>query len=383
MNAWDKAALGFTTPAVVKRGTSATVMLQPAATGAADGTAMIIQLPKRKHVVELSGRDGAREWYSDMGDGLDTTLTTTDPVTVPARDPTLTFRSWYDMEAGYDFGFVLVSTNGGKDWTTVQGTGAVEITDGVWALTGSDTTHWNRTSRFDLSPWAGQSVLVRFRYLTDPGVTQRGWEISDIALGGAALPETAFTSDGWLRLDGQRTVYSDAYYIAEYRTQTGTDASLQSCYEFDRSLPSWVDWYSYDEGLLLIYRDTFWTDNDVSVHPGEGGWMTVDARPNPDGVAYDETTGYWRPRIQLRDAAFSLGRTRAQTIYFRDYETDVNVGERAAPGKLPAPAFNDGWQYWFAETPGAGVKVPADLGVRIRIKGVAADGMTVFVDNVK
>ena len=383
LNAWDKAALGFTTPKVVKRGTSATVKLQPAATGDADQTAVMVQLPKRKHIVELSGKDGAKEWYSDMGDDLDTTLTTSEPVQVPSADPTLTFRTWYDMESGYDFGFVLVSTDGGQEWTTAEGAKTVEIADGVWGLTGTDTGHWERPTSFDLSPWAGRKVLIRFRYLTDIGVTQRGWEVTDIALGGTALPESAFTSDGWLRVDGQRTVYSDAYYIAEYRTFAGSGAGLQNCYEFDRDLPSWVDWYSYDEGLLLIYRDTFWKDNDVSLHPGEGGWLTVDARPNPDGVSYDETTGYWRPRIQLRDAAFSLGHTPAQTIYFRNYETEVNVGERTAPGKLPAPAFSDTWQYWFPETPGAGVKVPADLGVRIRVKSVAADGVTVFVGNVK
>ncbi len=178
-------------------------------------------------------------------------------------------------------------------------------------------------------------------------------------------------------------MYTDNYYIAEYRTREGSDAGLQDCYEFDRDLTSWVDWYSYNEGLHLIYRDTFWTDNNVSMHPGEGGWLVVDARPNPDAVAYDGTTGYWRPRIQLRDAAFSLGHTPAQSIYFRDYATEANIGERQAPGKLPAPAFSDDWQYWFPETPGAGVAVPAGLGVRIRVKSVTATGMTVFVDNVK
>jgi immune inhibitor A len=384
MNAWDKAALGFTTPQVVKRGTSATLRLQPAATGAEDSTSFIVQLPKRRHLVELSGRDGTKEWCSDMGDELDTTLTTTGPVTVPAADPTLTFRTWYDIEDGYDFGFVLVSTDGGASWITARSDPLTEeVADGIWALTGSDTAHWERVVRYDLGPWAGQKVLIRFRYVTDLGVTQRGWEVTDIALGGVPLPETAFTSDGWLRVDGQRPFLSDNYYIAEYRTHEGSDAGLQDCYEYDRDFTSWVDWYAYNEGLHLIYRDTFWTDNDVSAHPGEGGWLVVDARPDPDGVGYGGTTGYWRPRIQLRDAAFSLGETPSQPIYFRDYSAEVDVGDREAPGKLAAPAFNDDWTYWFPEAPGAGVMVPAGLGVRVRIKSVTAAGMTVFVDNVK
>jgi immune inhibitor A len=384
MNVWDKAALGFITPKVVKRGTSATLKLQPAATGSPDSTGVIIPLPKRKHTVELSGKDGANEWYSGMAGDLDARLTTTDLVAVPAADPTLTFHTWYDIEEGYDFGFVLVSTDGGDSWTSVASDGnTVQTAGGKWALTGSDTGDWDKTISYDLSPWAGKKVLIRFRYVTDDTLAQRGWEITGVAVGGTPLDDSAFTSDGWLRLDGQTTVYSDDYYIAEYRTRDGSDASLADCYEFDRDRTAWVDWFSYDQGLHLIYRDTFWADNDVGAHPGEGGWMVVDARPNPDAVEYDGTTAYWRPRIQLRDAAFSPEHTPDQSIYFKDYDTGTNVGERAAPGKLAAPAFSDDWQYWFPETPLAGVKLPAGLGVSIRVKSVSASGMVITVDNVK
>ena len=56
--------------------------------------------------------------------------------------------------------------------------------------------------------------------------------------------------------------------------------------------------------------------------------MVVDARPRPDAVQYDDTTAYWRPRIQLRDAAFSLEHTPSQSIYFKDYDTGIRGGER-------------------------------------------------------
>lgn len=386
-NVWDKMALDFITPKVVKRGTSRTLTLQAAATGSPTATGVVIPLPKRKHIVPLSGRDGAQEWYSGAGDDLDTRLTTTSPVNVPgAGGAVLTMRTWYDIESGYDHAFVRISDDRGATWHTAQSRGnTVEVEKGSWGLTGGNTGSWGETMTFDLSAWAGKRVLVQFRYLTDGTVSQSGWEIADVKVGGTAIPDGAFTSEGWTRVDGQNAVFSDNYYIAEYRTRAGSDASLADCYEFDRALPSWVDWYAYDQGLHLIYRDTFWTDNDVAAHPGQGGWLVVDARPTPDGVSYDGTTGYWRPRIQLRDAAFSLSPARAQSIYFRDNGTDpaTDVGERVAPGKPAAALFDDRRQYWFPQTPESGVRVPAKLGVRIRVKSASADAMTIWVDNVR
>ena len=60
MNVWDKTALGFIQPKVVKRGRAATVKLQAAAEGKADATGVKIDLPKATHTTRLSGKDGAR-----------------------------------------------------------------------------------------------------------------------------------------------------------------------------------------------------------------------------------------------------------------------------------------------------------------------------------
>jgi immune inhibitor A len=385
MNVWDKYALGFVTPKVVKRNTTATVKLQPAAIGAAGSTGVIIPLPKRKHVIELSGKDGALEWYSDMGNDLDNRLTTKSPVTVPSGDQAvLTLHTWYDIEEGYDYGYVRVSEDGGATWATVESPGnTVEVQPGEFALTGTDTEHWADTITYDLSAYAGNSVLLQFRYFTDGGVANKGWEVTDLKVGGTVLPTSGFKASGWLRVDGKKTSMSDNYYIAEYRTRAGADAALKNCYQFNGLYDNWVDWFSYNQGLHLIYRDTFWNDNDVASHIGKGGWMVVDARPQPDGIAYDDTVGYWRPRIQVRDAAFSVKRTPSQSIWFRDYDAGVGVGESVAPGKGTQAWFKDTRTYWFPETPEAGVKIPKNLGVRIQVKSMNAGGMTIWVDNKK
>ena len=58
MNAWDKAALGFITPKVVKRGASATADAQPAATGGAGTTAVKVAAARRQahHRAQRQGR---------------------------------------------------------------------------------------------------------------------------------------------------------------------------------------------------------------------------------------------------------------------------------------------------------------------------------------
>ncbi len=115
--------------------------------------------------------------------------------------------------------------------------------------------------------------------------------------------------------------------------------------------------------------------------------MVIDAHPKPNGVAYSDgakdSFGYWRPRIQVRDAAFSLRPTKTQSIYFTDYGRSIGVGESTATGKAAQPSFNDSKTYWYADAPEAGTRIPRNLGVRIRVKAMNSNSMTVSVRNLK
>ena len=115
--------------------------------------------------------------------------------------------------------------------------------------------------------------------------------------------------------------------------------------------------------------------------------MVVDAHPKPLGVAYSDGTsdfmGYWRPRIQVRDAAFGTVPTKTQSVYFTDYDQGFAVGEDVVPGKGAQTSFNDARSYWYADSPEAGVKIPQGLGVRIVVKSMGSDEMTIRVDNVQ
>jgi len=379
MDAWSKYYLGWVDPVVVARGATARATLPPSAFGDFSKTTVRIDLPAAEYTISLSGADGNSEWYSDMGDNLNNKMTTTSKIAIPAGSPRLSFSTWYDIEPGYDYGMVEVSTDG-LAYTSVAGNLTSSAGGGVYGITGT-SSGWVPAS-YDLSAWAGQSVYLRFRYFTDGGVAQKGWEIDDIAVSGGAFSDTADSSAtmvaspaaGWSIVDGQKTKTATRYYIADYRTRMGFDAYLANCYNF---LPgsNTAEFFTYNTGLVLQYRNTGFLDNEVAYHPGEGGWTYVDSHPKPDSYLVStsrrkSTTVYWRTRIQMRDAAFGLSASPDQWL----------LG-KLLPGYAGQAAFDDAWQYWYAEKPDAGAKLP-QAGVSFKVTAQNTRGLTVSIDNV-
>ncbi|MDQ7906404.1 immune inhibitor A [Phytohabitans sp. ZYX-F-186] len=129
-------------------------------------------------------RPGDPVLWSGDGNGLDSTAVTR--VTVPAGGATLRLLAKYGAEEGYDYGYVTVSTDGGKTYTPVAGDRTVEGPLGP-ALNG--TTDGFEPHTFDLSRYAGRSVLLGFRYVSDAGVDEGGLRIDDVRLGGALVSD--------------------------------------------------------------------------------------------------------------------------------------------------------------------------------------------------
>ncbi|MFF5215815.1 choice-of-anchor J domain-containing protein [Micromonospora sp. NPDC000442] len=129
-------------------------------------------------------RSGNPVLWSGNGNSLDVAAVT--PVTVPAADPTLTFLAKYGAETGYDYGYVSVSTDGGETYTVIPGEETVAGPLGP-ALNG--TTDGFQPHSFDLSAYAGQDVLVSFRYVSDGGVNEGGLLVDDIAVGGTLVSD--------------------------------------------------------------------------------------------------------------------------------------------------------------------------------------------------
>ncbi|MBL6275197.1 immune inhibitor A [Micromonospora fiedleri] len=120
------------------------------------------------------------------GNGNSTDAAAVIPATVPAANPTLTFLAKYGAEVGYDYGYVSVSTDGGKSYTPIAGDKTVSGPLGP-ALNG--TTSGFEPHSFDLSAYAGQQILLSFRYVSDGGVNEGGLLIDDITVGGTLVSD--------------------------------------------------------------------------------------------------------------------------------------------------------------------------------------------------
>jgi len=119
-------------------------------------------------------------WWSNRADESLTTLTRPFDLSGVER-ATLTYWTWYDIEPGYDYTTVEVSTDGGKQWQILSPPG--------WNYTGKSGAppEWIQ-EEIDLSPYAGKEIQVRFAYLTDESITGEGFVID-----GIAIPEIGYT----------------------------------------------------------------------------------------------------------------------------------------------------------------------------------------------
>jgi hypothetical protein len=135
-------------------------------------------------------------WWSGRGDSIDSTLTRELDLT-GVSTATLTFRTWYDIERWFDFGYVAASRDGGATWQALAGNHTtlddpLEVAYGPAYNSmsgGGDAPIWV-DERVDLTAYAGERILVRFELLNDDATNGEGWAIDDIA-----VPETGFLDD--------------------------------------------------------------------------------------------------------------------------------------------------------------------------------------------
>jgi hypothetical protein len=149
-------------------------------------------------LLNLDAHSGDGFWWSNRADESLTTLTRSIDLS-DVEQATLIYWVWYDIENGYDYATVEVSTDGGEQWQTLHtpsGTDADPYGNNPgWGYTGQ-STGWVQEA-VDLSPYAGSQVLVRFAYLTDEAVTGTGFLLDDISVPQIGYVDGAEENGGW------------------------------------------------------------------------------------------------------------------------------------------------------------------------------------------
>ncbi|GGO89226.1 protease [Wenjunlia tyrosinilytica] len=389
MSAWDKLQLGWLNFATGKAATKSTHTLGVAEYNTKNKQGLVVKLPKKSVTTTIAKpAEGTKQWWSGSGNDLKNTLTRSVDLTGKAKAD-LSLKGWFDIEQDYDFLYTEVSTDGGKDWTaldgTVDGKALPRDGSGAPALTGVSGKYTDLA--FPLDAYAGKKFDLRFRYTSDGGVAGKGFTADAIKLtadGGAVFTDGAeggdngWTAAGFSRIGESFTKKYAEYYIAENRQYVSYDKVLRTGpYNFGwaSTKPDWVERFAYQNGLLISLWDTSQTDNNVGDHPGEGLILPIDAHAKPlhwkDGTLL-------RTRIQGFDSTFSLKGTDALTVH----KEGVAKSWKAKKGN---PTFDDRTgTYWYPETQYASVKVPnTDTIIKILWESKTGQTMKVRVDKSK
>ncbi len=140
---------------------------------------------------------GQYSWWSNRGDDSDSRLTRTVDLT-GVDTATLNFSTWYNIEEGWDYAYVAVSTDGGDKWQLLPGRYTTDDNPvgnafgvGWTGISGGGSTPEWVEERVDLTLFAGQEVLLRFEYVTDDAVNEAGFLLDDIS-----IPEIGYVDDG-------------------------------------------------------------------------------------------------------------------------------------------------------------------------------------------
>src|SRR4029450_5751713 len=134
----------------------------------------------------------------------------------------------------WDYGYVAISVDGGTSWehlessvTTNEDPSGQNEGNGITGSSGD----WVPVS-FDLADYAGQSVLLQLRYVTDAAVIGKGLLADAIQVGslfdGAEAGTDGWTTVGFSQTTGVHTSSTFNAYIAENRQYLSYDETLRT-----------------------------------------------------------------------------------------------------------------------------------------------------------
>ncbi|HEX2194104.1 MAG TPA: immune inhibitor A domain-containing protein [Candidatus Limnocylindria bacterium] len=386
MGNWEKFQMGWLNYEVAFAGVPSGHRLGPAEYNTKQAQGVFIVLPDNVVPLELGPPCtgcGERFFWGNIGHNLNTSMSRS-----ISGGGALTAKVRYDIELDWDYAFLEASTNGGTTWQPVLTNRSQTNSDGQ---SGFNTSRTGITGDTD-GQWVDLTATipaganaVRFRYRTDGAVAEPGFQVDNIAIGGTVIGtaeagETGWTLNGFVTTSGSEEQHFFNAYVLENRQYIGYDRSLKTGpynFGFLNTKPNWVEHFAYQDGLLINYWNTEWTDNNVGDHPGEGLLLPVDA--HPQFSHWDDGT-LMRPRILTFDSTFGLDRVPALTLH--------NNGVAATiPAKPAVPVFRDSRDYWFncdehactGEHDGRyqpgwySVDVP-NTGTKVRVKSVSSTG---------
>ncbi len=148
-------------------------------------------------------------------------------VAVPAGTPSLVFDTKYDTEQHFDSFFVQVSTDGGETYQSLANAhttcdldpgAAANLKNNCPGLNG-DSGGWV-TETFDLTPYAGQTILLALRYVTDANTRGAGVWVDNVTVAGNLVSDGSSLA-GWQTFTQIRPIAVNGYTVQLVGYQLG------------------------------------------------------------------------------------------------------------------------------------------------------------------
>jgi immune inhibitor A len=348
LGAWDKFQLGWLDAAIVKPGKSRTVKLRPGQTKGSNPNGIVVRLPDKKIRQNLGapcGTCGDRYFYSDKGNDLDNNMKR-----AVDGGGALTAKVKYEIEDGWDYAFLEVSSDNGGSWEQIETSETYDGSDESGydpndvGISGNTEGEW-----VDLTATVPEGTnMIRWRYITDGAFVLDGFQLDNITLDGQEIGTAETQDEGWIYRGFMNTggndlvSYTNAYFVDNRSVHKGLDKPLSHLYNFGFTgeLANKVEYFHYNPGALITYWDASYTDNNVGDHPGHGEILPVDVNP---GFVHTPDGALLRPGFASYDAALSDRRSKKQTIRWQGQKITL-------PAQKAVRVFDDTRRRYWTES---------------------------------
>jgi immune inhibitor A len=155
------------------------------------------------NILPDNGENLTNFMWSNRGDSVDTLLTREFDLSDYSGGITMTFDTWYDLEEGFDYGYLLASQDG-QTWRVLDINYCDDLMNAGTNLgcTYSGSSGSWITQTVNLSEFAGTKVWLRFEMVSDGALSNEGIAIDNIKIPEIGYEETFETSDGGWISDG-------------------------------------------------------------------------------------------------------------------------------------------------------------------------------------
>jgi len=160
------------------------------------------------NVFPESSYSGDYAFWSNKGDESNMILSRTFDFSDVQGPISMTFMTWYDIEIDYDYVYLTASTDG-KNWQILETTTCTKNnpTGNSFGCGFNGLSNGWIKQNVDLSSFTGQTVELRFEYVTDAAVNGEGFLLDDIQITAIDYYSDfeegngGWISEGWARIN--------------------------------------------------------------------------------------------------------------------------------------------------------------------------------------